>query len=150
MHFSVFLWVTNSVHLPNNATAAQRLLEFFKNYFLSQFISFTRKSVLLLYNYTFVLKLYYPAWSPPDLPLLALNWLGCFQKSKPLSKDEDLPLLKMCLRLWRQFPKRSPKNVYVLPQLPLHGLPASSPFSNTPSGSCSDGSLSSPLHRKAP
>ena len=40
----------------------KRVLEFFKNYFLSQFMSFTRKSVLLLYNYTFFfLKLYYPA-----------------------------------------------------------------------------------------
>lgn len=45
---------------------------------------------------------------PTDLLLLALKWLGYFQKSNPLSKDEDLPLLKMCLRLWRQFPKRSP------------------------------------------
>lgn len=112
MHISV-LWKLpwNSIHLIHvTPQLLKRFLEFFKNYFLSQFMSFTRKSVLLLYNYTlfFFLKLYYPAWSPPDLPLLALNWLGCFQKSKPLSKNEDVPLLKMCLRLWRQFPKRGP------------------------------------------
>lgn len=38
---------------PHKATMLQQLLEFFKNHFLSQFMSFTGKSVLLLYNYTF-------------------------------------------------------------------------------------------------
>lgn len=115
----------------------KRFLEFCKNYFLSQFTSFTRKSVLLLYNYTFFFF-----WSriiqpdhPPDLPLLAPNWLSCFQNSNVLSKDEDLPLLKMCLRLWRQFPKRSPKMCMAPYPLPASRLKPSS-FSQTSSGPC--------------
>lgn len=100
----------------------KRFLEFCKNYFLSQFTSFTRKSVLLLYNYTFFLKSYYPAWSPTWFTTLGSKLTCCFQNSNALSKDEDLPLLKMCLRLWRQFPKRSPK----MCMAPTHCLPAGS------------------------
>lgn len=54
MHISV-LWKLprNSIHLIHvTPQLLKRFLEFFKNYFLSQFMSFTRKSVLLLYNYT--------------------------------------------------------------------------------------------------
>lgn len=115
----------------------KRGLEFFKNYFLSQFMSFTRKSVLLLYNYTLFFF-----WSciiqldhPPDLPLLALNWLGCFQNSNAFSKDEDWPLLKMCLRLWRQFPKRSPEMCAAPYPLPASKFRSSS-FSKTSWGPC--------------
>ena len=113
----------------------KRFLEFCKNYFLSQFTSFTRKSVLLLYNYTFFLKSYYPAWSPTWFTTLGSKLTCCFQNSNALSKDEDLPLLKMCLRLWRQFPKRSPKMCMAPYPLPASRLKPSS-FSQTSSGPC--------------
>lgn len=130
----------------------KKVLEFFKNYFLSQFMSFTRKSVLLLYNYTFFffLKLYYPAWSPTWFTTLGskLTWL--FPKLKFTLKDEDLPLLKMCLRLWRQFPKRSPKMCMASYPLPASKLKSSS-FSKTSSGPCFCQAPSHCLgHSKAP
>ena len=66
------------------------------------------------------------------------SWLQtdlAVSKIQMLSKDEDLPLLKMCLRLWRQFPKRSPKMCMAPYPLPASRLKPSS-FSQTSSGSC--------------
>lgn len=138
MHISVFLWNLQRLHSLAHIMPQllKRFLELCKNYFLGQFTSFTRKSVLLLYNYTFfffevvlsslITHLIYHSWLQTDLAV---------SKIQMLSKDEDLPLLKMCLRLWRQFPKRSPKMCMAPYPLPASRLKPSS-FSQTSSGSC--------------
>ena len=91
MHISVFLWNLQRLHSLAHIMPQllKRFLELCKNYFLGQFTSFTRKSVLLLYNYTFFfLKSYYPAWSPTWFTTLGskLTWLfpkfKCSQKMK--------------------------------------------------------------------
>lgn len=78
MHISVFLWNLQRLHSLAHIMPQllKRFLEFCKNYFLGQFTSFTRKSVLLLYNYTFffevvlsslITHLIYHSWLQTDL-----------------------------------------------------------------------------------
>lgn len=105
----------------------KRFLEFFKNYFLSQFMSFTRKSVLLLYNYTlFFLKLYYPAWSPTWFTTLGskLTWL--FPKIKSTLKRWRFAIVENVPQALKAISEEESKNVYVLHWLLTHCLPASS------------------------
>lgn len=111
MHISVFLWNLFRDFLPCSHVPQllKRVFEFCRT--LSRPIhKLHRKSVLLLYNYTFFWNRI--TWSPTWFTTLKpATWLFPKFNASPKMK---ICHCWMCLRLWRQFPKRSQKCVWLL------------------------------------